>query len=154
MQPRPLTDRFWNKVQRTTGCWLWRGTITPGGYGTIHREGRGSSRVQAHIVSWELHKGAVPAGRFVLHRCDERRCVNPEHLFLGTHEDNMRDMVEKGRQARGSRVNASRLNEEQVRAIRAAHTTGTTAASLARTYGVTPHAVALIVHGVVWKHLT
>jgi hypothetical protein len=97
-RPKPKADpaaRFWAKVQRGEGCWEWQGANNGKGYGCFGKEG--SRPYYAHRFSWELHAGPIPDGLFVLHRCDNRRCVNPEHLFLGTQGDNMRDMIAKGR---------------------------------------------------------
>ena len=92
--------RFWRRVNKTDTCWWWTGTVATHGYGTmsINSEPR-----LMHRFSYELHKGPVPEGLFVCHRCDNKRCVNPDHLFTGTHQDNMRDMVEKGRHGGGRR---------------------------------------------------
>lgn len=87
----PIADRFWPKVQKTDVCWLWIGA-TSAGYGRI---GRG--RAKDHEVSWELHNGPVPHGLWVLHKCDNPPCVRPDHLFLGTQSDNMKDAEAKGR---------------------------------------------------------
>lgn len=77
------------------GCWLWLGRTAPNGYG---RMGAGRNRqYAAHRVSWEFHRGPIPAGLIVCHKCDTRRCINPDHLFLGTHADNARDRDAKGR---------------------------------------------------------
>lgn len=85
---------FWNKVEKTTSCWLWIGSKTGSGYGKLKRKGKFYT---AHRVSWEVYNGPIPKGMLVLHTCDVRNCVNPKHLFLGTHQDNMDDMVRKGR---------------------------------------------------------
>lgn len=108
--PFTLTDslvaRFWQRTNVVSGhrvayvdsdCWLWTGMVTTGGYGAIESEGQPR---RAHIVSWRLHKGDVPDGMCVLHRCDVRRCVNPDHLWLGTKKQNSVDMVQKGRSTR------------------------------------------------------
>ncbi len=140
------------------GCWEWTGATTmSGGYGRL----RASDR--AHRVSWEIHRGPIPAGLYVLHHCDNPPCVNPEHLFLGTHADNVRDMVEKGRNiqrahpeklARGERVNTARLTVERVLEILRKHREGRSMWSLAKEYGVAPCAVQKIVHGKAWKHVS
>ncbi len=82
------------------GCTLWAGGMHPNGYGQITI---GSICSRAHRLAWEVAHGPIPAGLFVLHRCDVALCVNPEHLFLGTHAMNMQDMVSKGRAAQGDR---------------------------------------------------
>jgi hypothetical protein len=91
----PVDRRFWSKVQKGPDCWTWAGSRSAKGYGRLNV---GGAVCQAHRVSWELHRGAIPSDLFVLHRCDNPPCVNPDHLFLGTALDNSRDMVSKGRQ--------------------------------------------------------
>jgi hypothetical protein len=100
-----LSARFWPKVSKSDGCWTWTGK-TGNGYGQIRIAGKGSGLIGAHRLSWALHYGPIPAGLFVCHNCpdgDNPLCVRPEHLFLGTHEQNMADMVAKGRAASGDR---------------------------------------------------
>ena len=92
----PIRERFWAKVVcgGPSECWEWTATLDGGGYGRIKSGGKLDG---AHRVSWELHHGKIPVDRWVLHRCDNRKCVNPAHLFLGTRGDNVSDMVQKGR---------------------------------------------------------
>lgn len=89
-----MADRFWSKVQKTDGCWEWQGGHFTHGYG---RAWDGERQVLAHRLAFVLASGAIPDGMHVLHKCDVPLCVNPEHLFLGTHADNMADCGEKGR---------------------------------------------------------
>lgn len=100
---RPAVERFWEKVSRGAAgaCWIWRGWKTTGGYGQLTLPG--DQKVMAHRFSYELHFGPIADGLFACHRCDNPSCVNPAHLFLGTHLENMRDMIAKGRNVVGSR---------------------------------------------------
>jgi len=95
----PLDDRFWGKIKKqTSGCWEWKGNISSSGYGLLSYKGK---NIGSHILSWILHNGEIENNLWVLHKCDNRKCVNPKHLFLGTRQDNMDDMVRKGRQKNG-----------------------------------------------------
>ncbi len=90
------TPRFWAHVVKSDGCWLWNGSLIRAGYGTLSHSVKPKL---AHRYSWVLHNGPIPVGLFVCHHCDVRNCVRPDHLFLGTHSDNMRDALAKGRYA-------------------------------------------------------
>lgn len=154
---------------------MWTAGVFQGkGYGQFNV---GGHPVGAHRISWEIHHGAIPTGVFVLHRCDVPGCVNPEHLFLGTHQDNMTDKVRKNRQARGialahrqmpagddhysrqtperlargERHGQSRVTAEDVVSIRHRASEGESLVSIARTFGVTYQAIGRIVRREVWK---
>ena len=88
-------ERFWSKVEKGDFCWNWTSAISRGGYGkfSVAR----SKWVEAHRVSYLIEHGSIPDEMFVLHKCDNPKCVRPSHLFLGTQEDNVNDCIEKGR---------------------------------------------------------
>lgn len=97
-------ERFWAHVDRSGDCWLWRGVNPLTSYGTMRIGGR---TIGVHRISYELHNGPIPDDKpFVCHTCDTPGCVNPAHLFAGTHEDNMKDKTAKGRQAKGETLGA------------------------------------------------
>lgn len=105
---RSIEDRFWEKVgSRESGpngeCWEWDGAVRANGYGVLNLGRRGQGIVRVHRLSWSIHHGDIPAEKWVLHRCDNRRCVNPGHLFLGNRQDNIDDCVSKLRHRYGDR---------------------------------------------------
>lgn len=150
----PVERRFWTKVKigEPDECWEWQAGKTTRGYGNIGAS-RESGTTIAHRIAWMLHHGQqVPAGAHVLHRCDNRGCVNPHHLFLGTHDDNMADKARKGRANRmpGERNPSAKLTEEAVREIRAAagyH------GEIGSRFGVSASTVQSIKVGRIWKHV-
>lgn len=129
------------------GCHEWQGyTMKLQGYGQIGFNGK---VLYTHRVAWLLAH-SDPGDQHVLHECDNRRCVNPEHLFLGSIEDNIADMVAKGRQARGERNGHAKLTEEDVRAIRASSEPYRV---LARRYGVCLATLSMVKTGKNWRHI-
>lgn len=119
----------------------------PNGYGQIHKDGK---TAYAHRVAYEIANGPIPDGLFVCHSCDNRKCMNPEHLFLGTYLDNIGDMVGKNRHAHSATNGHAKLSAEQVRGIRQA--VGTQK-ELAARFHVTPSLISMIRSGRIWKHV-
>lgn len=142
--------RFWKKINKTDGCWLWSGAISAHGYGYIKQHGQ--ARL-AHRVSWEMEGGPIPNGLFVCHRCDVRNCVNPKHLFLGTHDDNMQDASEKGRWACGEKQWMSKLTAAQVVEIRRLRSNGIKLKVIAEEFGVSTPTICQIINRKLWAHI-
>src|SRR5262252_6678342 len=115
---RAAYERFWAKVKRAeVGCWEWLGTRLDTGYGCFSVGSGPGNRHRAHRYSWELHYGPIPDGLQVIHHCDNRACVRPEHLFLGDHNMNMQDAVRKDRWAARKEQWATDRHEEFERAL-------------------------------------
>lgn len=162
-----IEERFWWKVQKTSDCWNWIGCKTSSGYGRIGLGSRSAGVTNAHCVSWELANGPIPKGMEVCHRCDNPACVNPEHLFLGTHSDNMRDSSRKGRlhfgerngmnlhpekRTRGERNGMAKLSQEEVNQIRKRYIEGDiTQCDLATEYKIHQSTVSSIVNRRHWS---
>lgn len=147
----PVEARFWQKVRRGDGCWLWTAGTDGRGYGLIGSR-HGASPLKAHRVAYTLTHGPIPEGMEVCHRCDNPPCVRPDHLFLGTHGDNMRDAAHKHRLASGERRHFAKLTDAAVRSIRTRHAT-TRQVDLAAEFGVTPRTIRRVVAGKTWQHL-
>lgn len=151
MVARHTPESFWGLVEKGDGCWLWQGSVAPQGYGKLSYGGR---HVRAHRVAWELTHGPVGSPRlFVCHRCDNPRCCNPGHLFLGTPADNSRDMVSKGRAARGERNPHSTLTEARVVEIRRRAAEGEAFRSIGRSLNICKTHVSRIVNRRWWAHV-
>jgi hypothetical protein len=141
---KPLAERFWPRVDKTDGCWLWTGRQLPRGYG--HILGAQRKNVLTHRVSWELTYGPIPAGLDVLHRCDNPPCVRPDHLFLGTDADNIADRITKGRPR-------SKMTVAVVRQARELYRAGQPLAELAEAHGVSETAVRHAAMRITWRHI-
>ncbi len=148
---------FWSKVApaNDNGCLLWQAAANGDGYGLVRV---GSKLQRAHRVAWEAVNGPIPNGLCVCHRCDQPGCINPQHLFLGEHRDNVRDCAAKGRLAaqrpghtRGERNGNSKLTRLQVAQIRRKHSLGRSKSSLAREYAVAPTTIRRIVDRTRWR---
>ena len=153
-----VEERFWRRVEKTSGCWIWRGGVHSGGYGFMRGEGgRNAPNVTVHRLSYEMHHGPIPDGLVVMHACDNPLCVNPDHLSVGTHKDNTQDMIAKGRAANnklpvsvGADNGRALLTESKVRYIRASTASH---ASLARRFGVSATCIASVRNRQTWSHV-
>lgn len=152
----PPNERFMRKVRKdVSGCWIWEGARhNKTGYGSFQPGGRGSPTTGAHRYSYEMHKGPAPKGLHVMHSCDNRRCVNPDHLSLGTPKNNTDDMLAKGRWHGGVSIGeasgAAKLTEALVREMRASPDTH---ADWARCLGLGPNTIRAARTGRRWAHL-
>lgn len=148
--PRQLKG-FWERVQKSDGCWLWTGHRNPQGYGTVWFQG---NSWRAHRLAWHLTVGGVPAVQDVLHRCDNPACVRPDHLFLGVDADNAADREAKGRGNHHDGHSRSKLTTADARFIRQnyepySRVTGRLA--LAKRFGVHPSRIVAVVADKAWK---
>ncbi len=151
-----IAARFCGYVSKSDGCCEWPAYRLWTGYGRFKS---GGLQHRAHRFAWVLTHGEPPPGMLVCHRCDNPACVRPDHLFLGTHADNARDMVSKGRAPKGSgRVGSqcvtSKLTEAIVLQARVEHAQGITYQELAEKYGVARDTIRDAVRGFTWKHVT
>ena len=144
--------RFWSFVnkQRDDECWTWKGAKLTNGYGAFSV---GVKRISAHRFSWTVHFGEIPKNMVICHKCDNPPCVNPLHLFLGTHAENQNDKRMKGRAARGASNNKSKLSEDNVREIRKFIEQGLSSRKIAEKYGVLHSAILDIKNGKNWSWL-
>lgn len=142
---RTLKERFEEKIfYSPCGCWLWTGSTSTNGYGNL----RGTDRnVSAHKTSYQIYKGSVPNGLLVLHRCDVRNCVNPDHLFLGTSSDNMIDMFSKnrGKVHRGEKHFRSKLKSGSIQIIKDTYKAGFTQKDIANYFHVDQRVICKVV---------
>jgi len=153
-----VVERFHSKyVVSSSGCWLWQGHLDRKGRGNLRV---GPRRVIASRLSYEIHFDAIPDGLFVCHECDNPQCVNPDHLWLGTHRDNTDDMIAKGRHrmcgrkdVQGERNSKAKLTTQDVFSIREKFAAGRTQSDLAREYGVVFSCISSVVKGQSWRHL-
>jgi hypothetical protein len=158
----PGEQRFWANVNKDgplileTACWEWKGAGSHR-YGTLSVNGKTD---RTHRISWRMHRGEIPPGLYVCHHCDNRACVNPNHLFLGTHADNIRDAASKGRMCPplhvGEAHHSAILTTEKVREIRRRASTGKRGIQrqLARELGVKDNTINRVVRGETWKWVT
>jgi len=151
-----LKERFWNKVdiRGIDECWEWLGGKTGSGYGAIRRGRKREGMELAHRAAWTLVNGDIPDKMQVCHHCDNKGCVNPLHLFLGTQADNVSDMVRKRRQNKGENHGRAKLTRDQVIAIREEYAGGgISQRKLAARYHVDRALIWGILSRKLWRHV-
>jgi len=155
LEDQKAINRFMRKVDKRGDdeCWEWLSVKLPSGYGKFQLNYKNPL---AHRVSWAIHKGSIPSGMCVCHKCDNPSCVNPNHLFLGTRLDNVRDMDKKrrGNRAKGSNHYKSKLVESDAIKIRELYKTGNySRIELGKMFGVSDKNIHPIVNRETWKHV-
>lgn len=146
--------RFWERVRKTTRCWLWQGAINQNGYGIFKPQvnNHGVS-MYAHRLSYYYHTGRMP-DKCILHRCDNPLCVRPSHLRSGTRQENQEDMRQKGRACRGEKKHSARLSEKDIRQIIKRLKTREKQAPIARDYDISASVISRINSGTAWSFIT
>lgn len=151
---RDANERFWSLVDKkdSDSCWEWKAGTHQFGYGTFWFLGK---NITAHRYSYQLAKGKIPKGMLVCHSCDNPKCVNPNHLFLGTYADNVNDMMAKGRNPdkRGERHHLAKLTNKDVQEIRQLAAQGISKAEIAKRKGIDQSTVSRIVNHKRWLHI-
>ena len=146
LEDRLLVDRI---VDEVTGCWNWGGATTRG-YGIIDWQGFDS---YVHRAAYSVWIGPIPDNMLVRHKCDNRKCINPKHLEVGTHLDNMQDMRDRRRSQIGERNTQSKLTEESVITMRKLYGAGTSQSTLGKMFGVSQTVAGKAVRGITWSHV-
>ncbi len=144
---------FWDRVVITSpnNCWNWTGCILNDGYGQVRMN---MKKYRTHRLAYQLTYGSIPDELLVLHTCDNPKCCNPNHLWVGTVQDNSDDMKNKNRQVKGEDMFSSKLTSKDVIEIRRLYATGTVSQrDLGRMYGVYHSTIGRILHGVIWRHI-
>jgi len=141
----PIDQRFWSHVDKSGDCWLWTRGVNQCGYGGF---GIASGKMKlAHRVSWQLTHGDIPSGMCVCHRCDNPACVNPDHLYVGTHSDNMKDRRDRGRQPRGMKHTDRLLTDAFISSVNRQLSAGLNQREVAQRLGVSQMTISRAVRG-------
>lgn len=151
---KSMEQRFWDRVQRTDSCWIWRGFGDNAHRPRITSPGRNGRPIMASRYAYELLVGPIPAGMWVLHTCDNGVCVNPDHLYLGTQVENENDKVSRNRSCRGSKNAGAKLRAEDVRKIRELVAHGRKTGELAEMFGVSKATITAIRCKYLWGWLS
>ena len=151
-----VEERFHRHYEKTDNCWIWLGRLFGKGYGSIGLGGKGAKQVLAHRLSYQIHKGPIPDGMVVMHKCDNPRCVNPDHLEAGTQSQNIKDAFSRGRKInlpsglKGESHGASKLTEKIVLEIRESKIS---MAKLAVLHSVSKSTIERIRYRETWRHI-
>lgn len=153
-----LIERFWGKVEKTDNCWLWIGALSSNGYGQIRKGGRGSVLIVASRLSLILHGMPPPLDMEVCHSCDTPACVKSTHLFIGTHDENMKDAQAKGRLhgprwINGKRPGVTKLRDADIPLIFAIRSQGKTYLEIGEIFNVSAAAIGLVCRRKAWRHI-
>lgn len=150
----PVEDRLKRNLKpNENGCLEWMGDRYKRGYGRIREGGSSHRSLYTHRVAWISANGEIPDGMYVCHKCDNRLCCNPDHLFLGTPADNSADMVAKGRSARGESAPGAFLTEADIRRIRQLRSEGLLYTQISDRTGVDHRYVGAICRRTAWRHV-
>lgn len=141
---------FYERIQKTETCWIWIGSKTKAGYGIISFGGK---PISAHRLSWKIYNEEIRSEVVVRHLCNNAVCVNPDHLAIGTIQDNADDRVKAGNQPKGSKNNKATLNEEKVKEIKSLLNIGLSGAEIGRRFNVTRTCISSIKKERTWKHV-
>lgn len=146
-----IKKSFKKHVVIQDGCWDWKGIVEWTGYAKLSIR----PPIKAHRASWIIHKGPIPKGLIVCHTCDNRKCTNPDHLWLGTHKENIQDRMKKGRcnTPKGIQLKVSKVNEQQVKEIKCQLKNGLTCSEIGRQYKISRKIISRIKNGDTWKHI-
>ena len=142
---------FFERVEKADSCWIWKGSKGANGYGIISFGGK---PITAHRLSWKIHNGEISSDVIVRHLCNNKICVSPHHLAIGTIQDNADDRVRAGNSPKGSNNNMSKLNEAQVKEIKKLLRVGLSGAEIGGRFGVTRTCICSIKNNITWKHIT
>jgi len=147
-----IKENYEKYVVRKEGCWDWTGYIDEKGY-TLLSCSYKLGTTKGHRASWMIHRGLIPKGKLIRHICNNPICTNPEHLAIGTHQDNTDDKIKTGRQVRGSKHGSAKLNEDQVKEIKNHVHNGISGPKIAKNYNVSCQVIYDIKNKKAWRHV-